>query len=76
MLGLSRQVVEQLLIHFKETYIEEYKLNLEKKLPKEIYHRFCIKNKEDLLFFTFRCSPPQKKSRKRVVFIRESIGEI
>lgn len=51
MVGLDCKGFEELLIHFKETYREINHYYLEEKLPKEILHRFCIKNKEDLLFF-------------------------
>jgi len=51
MLGLDRRKFEQLLIYFKEVFYEINHCRL-KKLPKEIYHRYCIKTEKDLLFFT------------------------
>jgi hypothetical protein len=52
MLGLDRKRFEELLVHFKEVYYETNHCSLEEKLPQETYHRYCIKNEEDLLFFT------------------------
>jgi hypothetical protein len=52
MIGLDRKRFEQLLFHFKEVYREINHCSLEEKLPEETYHRYCIKNEEDLLFFT------------------------
>lgn len=52
MLGLDRRRFEQLLIYFKEVFYEINHCRLEEKLPKETYHRYCIKTEENLLFFT------------------------
>ena len=52
MVGLDRKRFEQLLKYFKDIYLEINHCSLEEKLPKETLHRYCIKNEEDLLFFT------------------------
>ena len=46
MLGLDRRRFERLLVHFKEIYYELNHCRLEEKLPKETYHRYCIKGVE------------------------------
>jgi len=58
MIGLDRKRFEQLLLRFKEVYREINHCRLEEKLPEETYHRYCIKNEEDLLFFTWGVAPP------------------
>ena len=66
MIGLDRKRFEQLLFHFKEVYHEINHCRLEEKLPEETYHRYCIKNEKDLLFFTWGvASPPIKHLIKK-----------
>lgn len=54
-IGLKEKMFENLLIHFKEAYLETYKNSLRKRLAKELLHRYKIKTERMLLFFTLFC---------------------